>query len=228
LNQRAFLSQTDAIYPQSFSVAGSTGGADVYTEDSGVRKLIAFFEAKGILALKEEDRREAWYEDWLAYQAENRLYASLLSPKEFAPGGNGFDLLRLARFLEVFGYFSPAHGYSLQVTFLGLFPILMGSNAALKAEAVGALSDGKLFAFGVSEKEHGADLLGNAFTIHEAAPGQFVANGSKYYIGNANCATMISTLGRRKKNRDEPITRRDPRMLFALRRGPSRELLNLQ
>jgi acyl-CoA dehydrogenase len=223
-----FLTQTDAIYPQSFSVAQSTGGAEIYTQDDAVRTLIAFFEAKGVRALKEEDRREAWYDDWLEYQAKHRLYANLLSPKAFSPDADGFDLLRLARFLEVFGYFSPAHGYSLQVTFLGFFAILMGSNEALKKETVAALADGKLFAFGISEKDHGADLLANVFTIHECSPGQFVANGSKYYIGNANCASMISILGRRKKNLQESITRRDPMILFALRRGPSQKLLNLQ
>jgi len=85
-----------------------------------------FFDAKGLAALKAEDQREEWYADWLTYQAEQRLYATLLSPKEFSTLGTQFDLLRLTRFLEMFAYFSPAHGYSLQVTFLGFFSIMMG------------------------------------------------------------------------------------------------------
>ena len=32
----------------------------------------------------------------------------------------------------MFGYFSPAHGYSLQVSFLGFFAIVAGTNDALK------------------------------------------------------------------------------------------------
>jgi acyl-CoA dehydrogenase len=128
----------------------------------------------------------------------------------------------------VFGYFSPAHGYSLQVTFLGLFPILMGSNAALKEEALQGLARGELLAFGVSEKDHGADLLGNAFTIHETSPGAFSANGAKYYIGNANCASILSVLARKIKNRDAPLSRRAPMVLFALRRESAQELLNLR
>src|SRR5207249_5151165 len=111
-------------------------------------------EAKGLKQLKEEDRDEQWYGDWLAYQAAHRLYASVLSPKQYASGQCEFDLLSLTRFLEVFAYFSPAHGYSLQCTLLGLFPILMGCNKALKKEAVAALEAGGVLALGVSEKEH--------------------------------------------------------------------------
>jgi acyl-CoA dehydrogenase len=105
------------------------------------------------------------------------------------------------------------------VSFLGLFPILIGDNVALKREAIAALQAGKLFAFGVSEKEHGSDLFGNEFTVTETSGGRLVANGSKYYIGNSNCAAMMSILARRI---DQPVngrTKRAPFILFALRPG---------
>ncbi len=193
------------------------------------RKLVEFFEKKGLAALRGEERREQWYADWLAYQAEHRLYASVLSPKGFSSLGHQFDLLRYARFLEVCGYFSPGHGYSLQVSFLGLFSILMGSNAALKREAVASLEAGGQFAFGVSEKDHGSDLFGNEFLIREVEPGRFSANGSKYYIGNANCASIISILSRKER----PIAegrpdKRAPFVLFALRPGESKGFGNLR
>src|SRR2546430_2190816 len=114
----------EAIYPQFFS----SRATEISLQDPSARKLVEFFQAKGLPALKEEDRREQWYDDWLAFQAEHQLYASLLSPKRYSARGFEFDVLRYARFLEVFGYFSPAHGYSLQVTFLGFFSILLGSN----------------------------------------------------------------------------------------------------
>src|SRR5439155_18903886 len=137
-------------------------------------------------------QREQWYDDWLAYQAEHGLYASVLSSRPYSSRGCEFNLLRYARFFEVISYFSASHAYSLQVTFLGLFSILMGSNETLKKEAIGELERGGLFAFGVSEKAHGSDLLGNEFKIRSTSDGRLVANGSKYYIGNANCASMIS------------------------------------
>jgi acyl-CoA dehydrogenase len=204
----------EALWPRSFSVAQRSTAPDLYLADPSIRKLAEFFERKGLPALKQEDREEHWYEDWINYQAEHRLYASVLAPNSYSSLGAEFDLLRYARFLEVFAYFSPAHGYSLQVSFLGLVSILMGSNDALKTEAVTALEAGELLAFGVSEKNHGSDLFGNEFTVTEAGPGNFVASGTKYYIGNSNSASIISILARKS---DGHRDKRAPFVLFALR-----------
>jgi acyl-CoA dehydrogenase len=212
---REFLRET--VFPLAFSAVCRSAAVNVYMADPSIRSLAAFFEAKGLAALKDEDRREQWYDDWLTYQADHGLYAAVLSPRQYSRLGHEFDLLRLTRFLEVFGYFSPAHGYSLQVTFLGLFSILMGANCALKHEAVAALEAGGLLAFGVSEKNHGSDLLGNEFTLREIGSGCFVANGTKYYIGNANSASIISILARKEDQRSAGRPRRAPPVLFALR-----------
>ena len=125
-----------------------------------------------------------------------------LSPQAYSTRGHQFDLLQLTRFMEVFAYFSPAHGYSLQVSFLGLFPILMGSNEALKREAVAALEAGGLFAFAVSERAHGSDLLANEFAVR-AGPAGRLADGTKCYIGNANAAGIISVLARENSTRTQ-------------------------
>jgi acyl-CoA dehydrogenase len=207
----------DAMYPLTFSTRRSSDATDIYLNDPSLRKLVEFFENKGLEALKEEDQRQQWYEDWISYQASHGIYASILSPKQYSSLGNELDLLRLTRFLEVFAYFSPAHGYSLQVTFLGLFAILMGSNAALKQEAVTALEKGALFAFGISERNHGSDLLASEFTVASIGPGKFVANGGKYYIGNANSASIISILGQKIENRQSNRVKRASPVLIALR-----------
>src|SRR5207248_6951541 len=154
--------------------------------DPSVRLLVEFFRAKGLAALKREDMREEWYQDWVDYQAGHGLYASVLSPKGYTTRGHQLDLLRLTRFAESIAYFSPAHGYSLQVSFLGLFPILMGSNEPLKREAVAKLEAGGLFAFAVSEKTHGSDLFANEFIVQPKGSAGQRADGAKYYIGNAN------------------------------------------
>ena len=73
----------------------------------------------------------------------------------------------------------------------------MGTNAKLKKEAVAAMEAGNVMAFGVSEKDHGSDLMANEFTVAESDTGDFIANGTKYYIGNTDAASMISILGRR-------------------------------
>lgn len=208
------------MLPRTFVAATDAAPGDPYFDDPSIRKLVGFFANKGLARLKEEDRAERWYDDWLAYQAEHRIYASVLSPRAYSKLGHEFDLLKLTRLLEAFGYCSAGHGYSLQVSFLGLFPILMGSNEELKREAVAALEAGGVFALGVSEKEHGSDLLGNAFSVTEVAPGHLLAEGGKYYIGNSNAAAMISILAGKADARSAGRTRRAPFVMFALR--PSR------
>ncbi len=212
----------DAIYPLIFSTRRRSSAANIFFRDPSLQKLVEFFENKGLRALKDEDQSRQWYEDWIAFQKAHGLYASLLSPKKYSTTGNEFDVPRLTRFLEVFAYFSPAHGYSLQVTFLGLFAILMGSNDALKREAVAALEKGALFAFGISEKEHGSDLLASEFTVAAGEPGRLIAGGSKYYIGNANCASIISILARKADDRHANRARRATPILFALRPAQSK------
>ena len=58
------------------------------------------------------------------------------------------------------------------------------------------LEDGAIFAFGLSEKEHGADIYSTDMLLTPDGDG-FRANGGKYYIGNGNVAGMVSVFGRR-------------------------------
>jgi acyl-CoA dehydrogenase len=186
---------------------------------------------KGLHALKEEDRHERWYDDWIQYQAKHGLYACVMSPKAYSTRGCELDLLKLTRFWEASAYFSAAHAYSLHVTFLGLFPILRRGNEALKREAVATLEAGGIFAFGVSERDHGADLLANEFTVTDLAPGRLVARGNKYYIGNAHAAAMISVLAKRTHGRHGAASRRTPLLFFALRPsqgGPPRSACKIR
>jgi len=207
----------ESIYPQVFSTQSNPQMRQVYLNDPAACKLVDFFVNKGLRAIKEEDQCQAFYDDWIEYQAKHRLYASVLSPKDYSALGLEFDLLKLTRFLEVFAYFSPAHGYSLQVTFLGLFSILAGTNPALKREATAVLEAGGLLAFGVSEKSHGADLLANEFSLRRIDGGRLVANGKKYYIGNANTASVISVLAGMRDGSFPSGGRRVPPALFVLR-----------
>ncbi len=179
--------------------------------------LVDFFRDKGLAALKEEDRQETWYQDWIDFQARHKLYARVLSPRRYSSLGHHFSLKKLTRFLEVFAYFSPAHAYSAHVSFLGLFPILMSSNEALKKEAVAKLESGELFAFGVSERAHGSDLFANEFTVTPAASDSLRADGSKYYIGNANAAAIVSVLAKKGDPDAGRASKRAPFVFFAVR-----------
>ena len=49
---------------------------------------------------------------------------------------------------------------------------------------------------GLSERQHGADIYSTEMSLSSLADGTYLANGEKYYIGNANVAPMVSTFGK--------------------------------
>ncbi len=53
-----------------------------------------------------------------------------------------------------------------------------------------------MFAFGLSEKEHGADIYSSDMMLYPNADGTYRANGDKYYIGNGNEAALVSTFAK--------------------------------
>ena len=77
----------------------------------------------------------------------------------------------------------------------GLGPAWQSDNAAVRARATTALEGGGVAAFGLSEKEHGADIYSTDMVLIPDGAGGFRANGSMYYIGNGNAATTVSVFG---------------------------------
>ncbi len=51
---------SDALYPLSLEASSPGARPSEYLEDPSVRLLAAFFQAKGLAALKQEDRQEDW------------------------------------------------------------------------------------------------------------------------------------------------------------------------
>ncbi|HOE22523.1 MAG TPA: acyl-CoA dehydrogenase family protein, partial [Smithellaceae bacterium] len=93
--------------------------------------------------------------------------------------------------------------YCFQVSILGLGPIWMSPNEKAKQKAADLLKKGAIFAFGLSEKTHGADIYSTETSLTPKPDGTWVANGEKYYIGNGNEAEMVSTLGKVKDGTDD-------------------------
>lgn len=105
-------------------------------------------------------------------------------------------MLRLAEQNEILACYGLCYWYAWQVTILGLGPIWMGDNEAVKRQAAQLLQEGGVFAFGLSERAHGADIYSTEMTLHPQADGTYLARGEKYYIGNGNCAALVSTFGK--------------------------------
>lgn len=161
-----------------------------------LRKTVDFFETKGKKSLKEDDLNRVWYTDFLNFIKREKIFATLLTPEGYGNEDCRWDTSRLCAFNELLGFYGLCYWYAWQVTILGLGPIWMSNNEVLKRKAAQLLDDGAIFAFGLSEKEHGADIYASDMLLMPTGEGKYVARGDKYYIGNANEAAMVSTFGR--------------------------------
>ena len=159
-------------------------------------KTIEFFETKGKVKLKSDYEGRVWYEDFIEFLKREKVFATLLTPSAYGEEGCRWDTYRNCAFNEILGFYGLPYWYTWQVTILGLGPIWMGSNEAVKAKTARLLQEGGIFAFGLSEKAHGADLYSSEMALTPLTEGRYVADGGKYYIGNANEAALVSTFGK--------------------------------
>jgi acyl-CoA dehydrogenase len=161
-----------------------------------MRRTIQFFEDKGLAKIKADDQAMVWYEDFLAFLAKEQPFAKFLTPAGYGAPDSRWDMSRLAEYNEILAFYGLCYWYAWQVTILGLGPIWMGDNEAVKHQAAELLQKGGVFAFGLSERAHGADIYSTEMTLHPQPDGTYLARGEKYYIGNGNCAALVSTFGK--------------------------------
>jgi acyl-CoA dehydrogenase len=156
---------------------------------------VDFFESRGKARLKSDDHERRWYSDFLNHVGRERIFASLLTPAEYGASDCRWDTYRISEFAEIVGFYGLNYWYPFQVTALGLGPIWMSDNEDAKRKAAAQLEQGEVFAFGLSEQSHGADVYQTDMILTPSEHG-WTATGEKYYIGNANAARMVSTFGR--------------------------------
>lgn len=159
---------------------------------------VDFFESRGKARLKSDDHERVWYSEFLEHIGRERIFASLLTPSAHGASDDlacRWDTYRISAFAEIVGFYGLNYWYPFQVTALGLGPIWMSANSDAKRKAAALLEAGEVFAFGLSEQTHGADVYQTDMNL-TASDGGWIANGEKYYIGNANVARMVSTFGK--------------------------------
>ena len=161
-----------------------------------MKATVDFFEHKGKRKLKEHDRERVWYADFIDFQRDEKLFATLLTPSAYGNHDCRWDTYRNCEFNEILAFYGLHYWYTWQVSILGLGPIWMSTNEALKQRAAALLQDGAVFAFGLSERAHGADIYSTEMSLTPQPDGTYRANGEKYYIGNGNIAPMVSTFGK--------------------------------
>ncbi|MFI2648045.1 acyl-CoA dehydrogenase family protein [Micromonospora fulviviridis] len=164
-----------------------------------LRATVDWFESRGKRALVDSYNHHEWYGDFLAFAAEEGIFATFLTPA--ADGGGDpdkrWDTARNAALSEILSFYGLGYWYTWQVTVLGLGPVWQSGNAAARARAAALLDEGHVMAFGLSERPHGADIYSTDLLLTPDADGGFRATGGKYYIGNGNVAGLVSVFGRR-------------------------------
>jgi acyl-CoA dehydrogenase len=167
------------------------------TSRLAIAKTVDFFEGKGRGETRKDDHERTWYRDYIDFQAREKIFATFLTPAKYglAPEAR-WDTWRNCEYNEILAFYGLAYWYTWQVSILGLGPLWMSRNEAIKKRTAQLLLDGGIFAFGLSEKEHGADLYSTEMALKPLGDGKYLADGRKYYIGNANEAAIVSTFGK--------------------------------
>jgi acyl-CoA dehydrogenase len=173
--------------------------------------VIQFFESKGLKRIKHDDHERIWYRDFLDFVKDKHLFSSFLTPPEHGGEDCRWDTWRNCELNEILGFYGLAYWYTWQVSILGLGPIWMSANEDVKSKTAQFLKDGGIFAFGLSEKEHGADLYSSEMKLHPQKDGTYLARGEKYYIGNGNEAALVSVFGKLADSDDYVFFVVDPR-----------------
>ncbi len=189
-------------------------GVREYPDEASREMMLAvidFFESKGLARIKHDDHERVWYQDFLDFVREKKLFSTFLTPPEYGGDGCRWDTWRNCELNEILGFYGLAYWYTWQVTILGLGPIWMSGNEEVKRKTARLLEEGGIFAFGLSEREHGADLYSSEMTLHPREDGTFLARGEKYYIGNGNQAALVSVFGKVAESEDYVFFAVDPR-----------------
>jgi acyl-CoA dehydrogenase len=160
-------------------------------------KTIKWFENKGLAEQKEQYHKKEFCEDFQKFVTEEKIFESLFLPKGYGSDpAQYYSTYRMYEFSEICGFYGAAYWYTYHVSTLGLDPVLLGDNEEAKHKAAAKMKDNALCAFGLSEKEHGADIYSSEMKLYPAGDGTYTANGSKYYIGNGNVASTVSVFGK--------------------------------
>ena len=176
---------------------------DASRYDEATRKALLaardFFEAKGHAAIKRDHNAAAWYDDFLDLLAREGLFGTFATPADAGRlAGNDaarWDTARNNDFGQLLAWYSLEYWYAWQVTVLGLGPVWMSANDGAKADVARLLAGGGVFGFGLSERDHGADIYSTDMVLVPDGAG-WRATGEKYYIGNGNCAARVAVFGR--------------------------------
>src|SRR6185312_1782925 len=138
-----------------------------------LRATIDWFEGQGKKRILDDDLAAQWPAGFVEFVKREKLFATFLTPSEYADGNpdKRWDAARNAALSEI----------------LGLGPIWQSENKDAKLKAADDLEAGEVMAFGLSEREHGADVYNTDMVLMPASEEDrangilYRATGEKYY-----------------------------------------------
>ena len=159
-------------------------------------KTIEWFENKGMEKMKKDFYSFEFTHDFTEFVKKEKIFETLFLPKGYGDDDKYYSTFRMFEFSEICGFYGTAYWYAYHVSTLGLDPVFLGDNEEAKQKAVATLRENPMCAFGLSEREHGADIYSSEMKLYPQEDGTYLARGSKYYIGNGNVASIITVFGK--------------------------------
>lgn len=108
-----------------------------------------------------------------------------------AHGGKADDLQESFEILRLIARRDAGLATSFATTSLSLMPVLIGGTDEQKARYGADVSRGAKFAWALSEREHGSDIVATSTHARRVAGG-YVVNGEKWPIGNSALGDVIA------------------------------------
>ncbi len=123
----------------------------------------------------------------LVRELASRGFSVITVPQEY--GGLGMDELTLCLATEELGWGCAGIATSVGANSLASYPIILGGNEEQKKKYLGAVSEGKLASFCLTEREAGSDV--SAISTSAIKEGdRYILNGSKCFITNGGYADI--------------------------------------
>ncbi|MFH0241277.1 acyl-CoA dehydrogenase family protein [Streptomyces sp. HK10] len=140
----------------------------------------------------EHDEREQYPHQMVSLLQDWGLHHYCLPERWGGRAGDvevGFQLVRLVARRD------PTTATALMITNVAFMPTWIAATDEQGRAAVDAINHGGRMAWGLTERDHGSDILANEMRA-EKVPGGYVLTGEKWLIGNATVADVVSVQAR--------------------------------
>jgi acyl-CoA dehydrogenase len=164
-------------------------GFQLSEEQLMIRQMAHDFAAKEILPVAEHYDRAHEYPWPVVRKAQDLGLAVLNVPEEY--GGMGLSLVDEMIVAEELSWACSGIALAITINNLAALPVIVAGSEAQKERYLGALANGKMAAYAVTEPEAGSDVA-NIRSIAQRDREAYVLNGTKTFITGATVADWFT------------------------------------